>query len=130
MKFGQLIEHHMIKNVIEKSYSRKVEILFLNLFLKIKNQVCLLINNLKFQTGFCYFIPSWVSSCHRGQELGFLFQFLHDFWKQMCLFLCFFNWSNFIAYLPLLREIVNWKELLKWNEKHFSSFLREFQQNK
>ena len=96
----------------------------------------------------------------RELELVSLPYFLYDFWKKIFTFIYFITWTNFIAWLPLLREIlckicivilvnlkltlflinlfsiidqkfrskieISWerKELLKWNKKHFSAFLR------
>ena len=79
--------------------------------------------------------------------------FVYDFSRKMFLMLYSINWPNFIVWLPLLLEILGnisnqavfihtqkfktkteisweWNELLRWNKKHFSSFLKGFQLSK
>ena len=58
--------------------------------------------------------------------------YLHDFWRKIFYFLYSINWPNVIVWLPLFCEIISWerKELLRWNKKHFSSFLKGFYRSK
>ena len=42
----------------------------------------------------------------RNTGLVSLPHFLHDFWKKICLMLCFINWPRFIVWLPLRLEIL------------------------
>ena len=72
--------------------------------------------------------------------------FVYDFSRKMFLVLYSINWANFIVWLSLVLEILGsmcnqdvflhdqkfklkpeisweWKEYLRWNKKHFSSFL-------
>ena len=55
--------------------------------------------------------------------------FVYDFSRKMCIILYTINWSNFIVWLPLRLVILSnwdWKEVLRWNKKYFSSFWKCF----
>ena len=52
----------------------------------------------------------------RGFELVFLALFLLDFWRKIFLLLSSITWTNFIAWLPLLHEILGnmWIVIVCW----------------
>ena len=81
----------------------------------------------------------------RGLELVSVPHVLHNFWRKIFLLLYSINWPSLIVWLPLLHEIlgimckkfmiktwITWerKELLRWNKKHSSLFLKDFQWSK
>ena len=94
-------------------------------FLKNQSWAYLWIDILKFYTVCFCFMASWgllkniecklqSTSFHlilsfkikAGLELVILPHFFHNFWRKIYLFLCSINWPNFIAWLPLLCEIL------------------------
>ena len=89
----------------------------------------------------------------KGLEMVSSVYFVYNFSPNMFLMLYSINWPSFIVWLPLLLEILGnisdqavfiqaqklktktetsweWNELLRWNKKHFSSFLKGFQLSK
>ena len=88
-------------------------------------------------------------------ELGSLLHFLHDFWRKKFLMLYFINWPNQMIVFSLwdigniwkktlafistcfvwitkkqdkkMKISPEWKKLLTWDKKHFSSLLESFQ---
>ena len=114
----------------------------------------------KLQTLCFWLIESFLRKTKAGLELVFLPNFLHDFSRKVFPLLYFINCLNFIAWLLLFREILSniciatdcepgcdvinfeinlmsgrffiWeeKQLLRWNKKHFSSFLKGFHWSK
>ena len=84
------------------------------------------VNGLKFSTVCFYCMPSWGLSKYtetklqticfclilgffkkkKGVELVSLPHFLHNFWRKIFLWLYSINWPSFIAWLPLLCEIL------------------------
>ena len=49
--------------------------------------------------------PFW--KIKKSLELDFLPHLLHNFWRKIFLLTCSINWPNFIAWLPLLSEILD-----------------------
>ena len=102
-----------------------VEKLFPDLFLKNQNQGYLWINSDKFST---VYMPNWGLSKYIEIKLQSICYYLKwSLWKKnqeeicnqssslifcmifekMLLLLCYINWPNFIAWLPVLYEILN-----------------------
>ena len=104
-----------------------IEKLFLDISLKNENWVYLWTNILKFYIFCFYCLPSWgllkaieiklQTTCFflilsffkkkkRDLELVSPPHFLHDFWRELFLWLYSITWPNFNVWLPLLREIL------------------------
>ena len=114
------------KTFFSKNHSQNgVEKLFPDLFLKNQNQGYLWINSDKFST---VYMPNWGLSKYIEIKLQSICYYLKwSLWKKtqeeicnqssslifcmifekMLLLLCYINWPNFIAWLPVLCEILN-----------------------
>ena len=114
------------KTFFSKNHSQNgVEKLFPDLFLKNPNQGYLWINSDKFST---VYMPNWGLSKYIEIKLQSICYYLKwSLWKKnqeeicnqssslifcmifekMLLLLCYINWPNFIAWLPVLCEILN-----------------------
>ena len=126
LKFGQLIESNIGNIFLEKSYTkcgRQTSPRPFSEKFKLSN---LWINSLKFYTVCFDCTPCWGPSKYietklqticfyhilgflkksRGMELVFLPHFLYNFWRKILLLLYSMNLPSFIAWLPLLREIL------------------------
>ena len=115
-----LLKNHT-QNVVKK--------LFPDSYLKSQNWAYLWINIVKFKTVCFYFTLIWGLSKYSEIELAAdhlllpnikLFKktisslelislphCLHNFWRKIFLLLYSINWPNFIAWLPLIREILS-----------------------
>ena len=175
MKFGQLIEYNMknmknhIQNVVETTPWPLSFVCQIEDYRNMSKPSCRPLAFTSFK----------VKKKKKGLELVSLVHFLHDFLRKIFLLLSSITCSNFIAWLPLLREIldnlffvcwpgcdvcwpdcdvrnfeinlaflfkplflndqkvktkleISWerKELLRWNKKHFLSFLKSFHWSK
>ena len=143
MKFGQLIEYNISNIFLENHTENSVEKLFPDPFLKNQNVAYLWIDRLKFYAVCFYCMPSWVLCKHIETNLWttcfcLIWSFFKNkrlagtslpaswFWKKNvshCILLTdqisLYAWLLFVRYCKISWE---WKELLRWNKKHISSF--------
>ena len=110
-----------------KNHSQNVVAkIFLDLFLTNQSWAYLWSNSLNFHTVCFYCMPSWgisknietkqqttcfyfninFSKSKRGLEPISLPHFLDDSWRKIFILLYSFDWPNFIAWLPFLREVL------------------------
>ena len=127
MNVGQLIEYKRGKTFFKNHTQNEVEKLFPDPFLKNQNWAYYWINSLSFKH-FAFIIcqvegylkilklscrPLAFTSkkpflkARRVLGLVSLRHFLHDFWRKIFLLSYSINWPNFIAWFPLLQEIID-----------------------
>ena len=120
MKFGQLVECKIRNTFLEKSYAKcseraspwsiykklKLSMSLDQRFVFMYLQVDIYQNILKLR---CWLVPFNLNEAFlkpkRGLKLVFLRHSCMIFGREIFLVLCFINWPNFIAWLPLLLEI-------------------------
>ena len=127
VKFGQLIEYDMRNIFLEKPYPKCREPS--NRAFSQKSKLSISLDQYsKLSCSLFYCMPNWGLSKYietklqttcflpnirlfkkakRGLELVFLPHSLHSFWGKIFLLLYSINCSSFIAWLPLLRDILS-----------------------
>ena len=121
MKFGQLMEYNMTNIFLVKSYKKRAGETSQTFFYKIKiKYISRLINSLNciwanlraievyWKKAAAHLRLPYIklfSKTKIGLELVSLPHFLHNFWRKISLLLYSIDWPNFIAWLPLIREI-------------------------